>query len=114
MELNLVAVDKVETISKKDFINNYFKPQKPVVIERFIDDWPAYTKWSLEYMKKVAGDKTVPLYDDRPVDYKDGFNQPHATMKMSEYVDLLKKGTNEVSNIFMEYSKRSSRSSKRL
>ena len=91
MELNLVAVDKVETISKKDFINNYFKPQKPVVIERFIDDWPAYTKWSLEYMKKVAGDKTVPLYDDRPVDYKDGFNQPHATMKMSEYVDLLKK-----------------------
>ena len=91
MGLNLVAVDKVETISKKDFINNYFKPQKPVVIERFIDDWPAYTKWSLEYMKKVAGDKTVPLYDDRPVDYKDGFNQPHATMKMSEYVDLLKK-----------------------
>ena len=91
MELNLVAVDKVETISKKDFINNYFKPQKPVVIERFIDDWPAYTKWSLEYMKEVAGDKTVPLYDDRPVDYKDGFNQQHATMKMSEYVDLLKK-----------------------
>ena len=91
MELNLVAVDKVETISKKDFINNYFKPQKPVVIERFIDDWPAYTKWSLEYMKEVAGDKIVPLYDDRPVDYKDGFNQPHATMKMSEYVDLLKK-----------------------
>ena len=91
MELNLVAVDKVETISKKDFINNYFKPQKPVVIERFIDDWPAYTKWSLEYMKEVAGDKTVPLYDDRPVDYKDGFNQPHATMKMSEYVDLLKR-----------------------
>lgn len=91
MELNLVAVDKVETISKKDFINNYFKPQKPVVIERFIDDWPAYTKWSLEYMKEVAGDKTVPLYDNRPVDYKDGFNQPHATMKMSEYVDLLKK-----------------------
>ena len=91
MELNLVAVDKVETISKKDFINNYFKPQKPVVIERFIEDWPAYTKWSLEYMKEVAGDKTVPLYDDRPVDYKDGFNQPHATMKMSEYVDLLKK-----------------------
>ena len=42
-------------------------------------------------MKEVAGDKTVPLYDDRPVDYKDGFNQPHATMKMSEYVDLLKK-----------------------
>ena len=84
-------VDRVETITKEDFIKNYFKPQKPVVIERFIEDWPAFNKWSLEYMKEVAGDKTVPLYDDRPVDYKDGFNEPHATMKMSEYVDLLKR-----------------------
>ena len=91
MSLNLVAVDRVKTITKEDFIKNYFKPQKPVVIERFIENWPAYSKWSLDYMKEVAGDKTVPLYDDRPVDYKDGFNEPHAQMKMSEYVHLLKK-----------------------
>lgn len=91
MGLNLQEVDRVETITKADFIKNYFKPQKPVVIEKFIEDWPAYSKWSLDYIKEVAGDKTVPLYDDRPVDYKDGFNEPHATMKMSEYVDLLQK-----------------------
>lgn len=91
MELNLQQIPRVKTITKEDFIKNYFKPQKPVVIEQFIEDWPAYSKWSLDYMKEKAGDKTVPLYDDRPVDYKDGFNEPHATMKMSEYVDLLKK-----------------------
>lgn len=91
MSLNLVEVDRVKTITKEDFIKNYFKPQKPVVIERYIEDWPAYSKWSLDYMKKVAGNKTVPLYDDRPVDYKDGFNEPHATMQMKDYVDLLQK-----------------------
>ena len=91
MKLNLQQIPRVTTITKEDFINNYFKPQKPVVIERFIEDWPAYSKWSLDYMKEIAGDKVVPLYDDRPVDYKDGFNEPHAKMKMSEYVDLLKK-----------------------
>lgn len=91
MSLNLSQIDRVKTITKKDFVENYFKPQKPIVIERFIEDWPAYTKWSLDYVKEVAGDKTVPLYDDRPVDYNDGFNEPHATMKMSEYVDLLKR-----------------------
>ncbi|WP_440879843.1 cupin-like domain-containing protein [Tenacibaculum sp. C7A-26P2] len=91
MGLQLTKVDRVETITKEDFIKKYFKPQKPVVIERFIEDWPAYSKWSLDYMKDIAGDKKVPLYDDRPVDYKDGFNEPHAVMKMSEYVDLLKK-----------------------
>jgi hypothetical protein len=90
MKLNLQSVDRVETISKKDFLERYFKPQKPVVIERFIEDWPAFTKWNLEYMKSVAGDITVPLYDDRPVDYKEGFNEPHAKMKMSDYIDLLK------------------------
>ncbi len=91
MKLNLQEIPRVKTITKKDFIKNYYKPQKPVVIENFIEDWPAYKKWSLDYMKEVAGDKQVPLYDDRPVDYKDGFNEPHAKMKMSEYVDLLKR-----------------------
>ena len=42
-------------------------------------------------MKEIAGEITVPLYDNRPVDYKDGFNEAHAKMKMSEYVDLLKR-----------------------
>ncbi|MFD2543092.1 cupin-like domain-containing protein [Lacinutrix gracilariae] len=90
MKLNLQDIPRVKTITKEDFIKHYFKPQKPVVIERCIEDWPAYTKWNLDYIKQVAGDKKVPLYDDRPVDYKDGFNQAHATMKMSDYVDLLK------------------------
>lgn len=91
MKLNLIPVDKVQTITKKDFINNYFKPQKPVVIEHLIDDWPAYDKWNFDYIRKIAGDKMVPLYDDRPVSYKDGFNEAHAQMKMSDYIDLLKR-----------------------
>lgn len=88
--MNLQNIPRVKTITKEDFLNRYFKPQKPVVIERFIEGWPAYSKWNLEYMKQVAGHKTVPLYDDRPVDHKDGFNEPHAKMQMADYIDLLK------------------------
>ncbi|WMI69233.1 cupin-like domain-containing protein [Mangrovimonas sp. YM274] len=88
--MKLHNIPRIKTITKEDFIANYFKPQKPVVIESLTEDWPAYSKWSLEYMKLVSGDKTVPLYDDRPVHHEDGFNQPHATMKMAEYIDLLK------------------------
>lgn len=89
--LQLQEIPRVATITKESFIQNYFKPQKPVVIERFVEDWPAYSKWNLEYIKEVAGEKIVPLYDDRPVDYKDGFNEPHAKMRMSEYIELLKR-----------------------
>ncbi|SEB55779.1 Cupin-like domain-containing protein [Maribacter dokdonensis] len=89
--MKLADIPRVKNITKDDFIENYFKPQKPVVLEQAIADWPAFTKWNLDYMKEVAGDIIVPLYDNRPVQHKDGFNEPHAKMKMADYVDLLKK-----------------------
>lgn len=59
-------------------------------MERQVSHWPAFSKWNLAYFKKVAGHREVPLYDNRPVDHKDGFNQPHARMLLSEYIELLK------------------------
>ncbi|UOY04706.1 cupin-like domain-containing protein [Muricauda sp. SCSIO 64092] len=90
MELNLTQIPRVKTLTKEVFLRDYFRPQKPVVIENCIEDWPAFEKWDLEYMKKIAGDKEVPLYDDRPVKHDEGFNEPHAKMKMADYIDLLK------------------------
>jgi hypothetical protein len=87
----LEEVPRVDRISKKSFLKEYFRPQKPVVMERSIEGWPAYSKWNLEYMREVAGSKEVPLYDDRPVDHRDGFNEPHARMPMAAYIDLLKR-----------------------
>ncbi|NUY80339.1 cupin-like domain-containing protein [Flavobacterium sp. MAH-1] len=89
MPLDLTEIERVASISREDFYNNYVKKQKPVVIEKLTEDWPAYHKWNFEYMKNVAGNQVVPLYDDRPVSHKDKFNQAHAEMKMSEYIDLL-------------------------
>lgn len=89
--MKLAEIPRVGKITKEEFIEDYFKPQKPVVMQRAIEDWPAFEKWDLAYMKQIAGDKTVPLYDNRPVQHKDGFNEPHAKMKMGDYVDLLKK-----------------------
>ncbi|MFK5972831.1 MAG: cupin-like domain-containing protein [Flavobacteriaceae bacterium] len=104
--MKLEDIPRLRTITKEDFIKQYFKPQKPVVIERAIEDWPAYSKWNFDYMQKMAGHKTVPLYDDRPVHHDDGFNEPHTEMKMSDYIGLLKKGPTKFRiflwNIFKE------------
>ena len=88
--MKLVEIPRVKSIYKQDFINSYLKPQLPVVIEEFNGDWAAHSKWSLDYMNEVAGNLVVPLYDDRPVQHEDGFNEPHARMKMSDYITLLK------------------------
>lgn len=89
MGLQLQEIERLKTISKKDFLDKYVKEQKPVVIERLTEDWPAFQKWNLDYIKAIAGDKIVPLYDDRPVSHKDKFNEAHSSMKMSDYIDLL-------------------------
>lgn len=87
--MKLKKIPRVSCISKEAFLAEYVRKQKPVVVEGFTHSWPAYSKWNFEYIKSVAGDKMVPLYDDRPVDYKEGFNEPHARMKMRDYIDLL-------------------------
>lgn len=89
--MHLQEIERVKHITKQDFKKKYFKKQIPVIIENFIEDWPAFNKWDLDYMAQVAGDITVPLYDDRPVRHDEGFNQAHATMTMRDYVALLKK-----------------------
>lgn len=89
MSLQLVEIERVKSISKREFYRNYVLKQKPLVVEQLTQDWPAFSKWKLEYIKEIAGDKTVPLYDDRPVSHKDGFNEAHAKMKMADYIDLL-------------------------
>jgi hypothetical protein len=88
--LNLKEIDRVKSLSKEDFLERYYKPQLPVVMERQVAHWPAFSKWNLDYMKEVAGGREVPLYDNRPVDHNDGFNQAHAHMLLSDYIDLLK------------------------
>jgi hypothetical protein len=89
--MQLSEIPRVKNISKEDFKKQFLKPQKPVIIENFIENWPAYKKWDLDYFADKAGDLEVPLYDDRPVSHEDGFNEPHAKMSMRDYITLLKK-----------------------
>ncbi len=91
MKLNLEQIQRVETITEEEFLRKYVALQKPVVIKRLIQDWPAYQKWNLDYIEELAGNKTVPIYDDRPISSDRKFNEPHTSMQMSEYINLLKK-----------------------
>ena len=55
MSLQLTEIERVKTISKEDFYNNYVKKQKPLVIEELTHDWPAYNKWHLNYIQGHSG-----------------------------------------------------------
>ncbi len=90
--LDLKPIERVRSITRNDFVQNYFIPQKPVVVERLTEEWPAWEKWHLNYIREIAGDKMVPLYDGRPITHEQKVNEPHLHMKMSEYLDIMEKG----------------------
>jgi hypothetical protein len=90
MKFDLSQIDCVEDISKEDFEKYYLKPRRPLVIKNMSKNWPAYEKWSMDYMKTVVGDKLVPLYDSSKADPSKPINASAAEMKFSDYIDLIK------------------------
>lgn len=89
--LQLTEIPRVKSITPEDFLERYVNPQKPVVIEQLASDWEAFNLWSFDYFKEIAGEVVVPLYDNRPISHHQKFNEPHAKMKLADYVDLLKR-----------------------
>jgi hypothetical protein len=91
MGINLKPIDIVDDITQEEFIEKYLKPRKPVVIKNMAKKWPAYQKWTMEYMKEVVGDVEVPLYDSSKADPAAPINSSAAKMKFSDYIDLIQR-----------------------
>ncbi len=91
MGFKLTPIDTVDTISREEFREKYLKPRRPLVIRNMSKSWPAYEKWSLDYMKEAVGDITVPLYDSSKADPAAPINAASAEMKFGDYIDLIKR-----------------------
>lgn len=91
MGIILKPIDVVEDISKEEFYEKYLKPRRPVVIRNMAKNWPAYQKWTMEYMKEVVGDVEVPLYDSSKADPSAPINAAAAKMKFGDYIDLIQR-----------------------
>ena len=57
------AIKRVRCPSLEYFKNSHMDKEEPVILEGAIDYWPAFgeRKWSLQYIKDVAGCRTVPI-----------------------------------------------------
>jgi hypothetical protein len=91
MGIILTPIDRVDNITKDDFITNYLKPRKPLVIRNATQSWPALQKWTFEYLKETVGDQVVPLYDSAKADPAKPINASAAEMKFGDYIDLIQR-----------------------
>lgn len=102
MGIILKPIDIVDDITKEEFFEKYLKPRKPVVIKNMARNWPAYQKWTMEYIKEVVGDVTVPLYDSAKADPAAPINTPTTEMKFADYIDLIQREPTDLRIFFFD------------
>lgn len=90
MSFKLSQIDQVDrNISSVDFQNQYLKPKRPVVIKQYAKKFPAFEKWTPEYLKQIIGDQIVPLFDSSKADPSKPINAPTTSMRFPDYLDLM-------------------------
>ncbi len=52
-------VEQIHSSSREHFYLEYIKADKPIIIKQAVNQWPAYSKWSLVYFDKMIGDTLV-------------------------------------------------------
>lgn len=55
----MIQVEKRTNLSHKEFVNEYLRPCKPVVISDATAGWQAHTLWSTDYFRKKFGSRKV-------------------------------------------------------
>jgi len=58
------AIPRVRDLSTEDFLDLYYAPGRPVVIEGAMADWPALARWTPDYLKRKIG--------KAPIEYQGG------------------------------------------
>jgi hypothetical protein len=59
------AVPVVPALDRATFLREHYATGRPVVMTGAFDDWPARTRWTLEYLRARCGDVTVEAQSGR-------------------------------------------------
>ncbi|MBF0263667.1 MAG: cupin-like domain-containing protein [Gammaproteobacteria bacterium] len=101
--MKLSAVEKIDNINSEQFLSIYKKTTTPVVVTQLTQHWPARKQWSLEYIKNIAGNKEVPLYDSVPSTDRKHQHAPAVTMSLAQYIDHISNGHNDLRLFFYNF-----------
>ncbi|MGC3943473.1 MAG: cupin-like domain-containing protein [Chryseolinea sp.] len=79
------------TITREEFYRKYYKPQKPVILRGLWKQYPAYTKWTMDFFKQTMGNIEVGLYGNRKEDISKTLQIPNAVMRFDDYLNLIER-----------------------
>jgi hypothetical protein len=91
---NFGKIERRSRLSRQEFLENYYAKNTPVILTDMMDDWPAMSLWSPEYLKTKYGNVQVEIQSNRnsDPDYEINCVQHKKIVKLSEYVDMVVSG----------------------
>jgi ribosomal protein L16 Arg81 hydroxylase len=88
---NYGSIARMSTPAAADFLEEYYVPNRPVVITGTVDRWDAMWKWTSEYLVKVCGNQIIEVMADRESDVQYEINSERHRQKIrfADYVDMV-------------------------
>lgn len=87
---DFTRIPRVSGLSESDFLERYYATNRPVIIEDVVSRWPAYERWSLEFLKERFGSEVVRFQKRNGTgDHREAFVDSTRSATLAEYVDLL-------------------------
>lgn len=93
------TIDRVGPLSPEVFQKDYYAAQRPAILSGLIDDWPARTLWSADYLEeKIGADTEVEVQKGRTrlSNFEEEMARLRRTVPFREVADVLRAG--EASN----------------
>ncbi len=85
-----VDISRIAPPSAAAFDSDFVQASRPVILRGAIDDWPAMSKWSLDYFKEAFGERELPVVREREGAHYDAQSGLHyERIRFADYCDLL-------------------------
>jgi hypothetical protein len=100
--MKLHSIDIVDDISQEDFTKKYLIKRKPLVIRNYAKNWPAISKWTLEFLNEHYGEIPVKLNGNWLENDPTSIHIPPVrSTPFSEYLSRMQKNEREDLKIFL-------------
>jgi len=74
-------VDRRRDLTEREFREEYLKPRRALILQGEVEQWPAFTKWTLDFFRETYGDLELPTGK---------VFQPQGAMKVRDFVDYIR------------------------
>ncbi|MBZ6378078.1 MULTISPECIES: cupin-like domain-containing protein [Pacificimonas] len=88
------TIPRLRDLSPEAFFRDYYAANLPVVLEGMIDNWPAMSRWSLDYLEERLGDVPISIQNNRESapDYEPRTEEFRETQPLPQVIERLRSG----------------------